>query len=267
MSKSNAPWRATKPSMWSKKRIPVVMQAFPRPSRLSFSRMSVSFVFRWIVAMRPILNLFCSGAFSPRRLPFLSDELQQPLHFCGSSDGDADEATLHVFASVAKQNALPFQLAKKRRSRGTKICQKKIPGAWVSLDAQRAQFLRGPCTQTFHISDISPHPCRVACGCFCGGQRGEVYGKRRHRATNKRKRVRTSNHCAKPQRCEASDFGKCSRDEKLWILLNPRKRGEVRKLRISFIHHHHRSRRRLKDALQLFLANKCACWIVRIGNE
>src|SRR5215467_1659492 len=108
--------------MWSKKRIPVVIRAFPRPSRSSFSRMSVSFVFRWIVAVRAIFNSR-EPPRSRRRLPFLSNDLEQLSHLRGSSHGDAHEPAAHILAAIAKQDSLFFQLAKKRWSLCSQVCQ------------------------------------------------------------------------------------------------------------------------------------------------
>src|SRR5215469_3955768 len=97
-----------------------------------------------MVAVRAIFNSFRSAAVLTRRLPFLSDNLQQLLHFRSSPNRDAREAAAHVLASVAKQNAFLLQLANQSRSSGAKIYQDKVSRARITLDAQPAQFLGDP---------------------------------------------------------------------------------------------------------------------------
>src|SRR5882672_1663886 len=99
--------------MWSKKRMPVATRAFPRPWRFSFRRMSVSFVLRWIVAVRGIL-ICLQCRLSGGRLPLLSNGLQQAAHFGSRSDSDSNESRADVFASVAQEDALPLEHSKER---------------------------------------------------------------------------------------------------------------------------------------------------------
>src|SRR5206468_2748418 len=98
--RSKAPWRATSSSMWSKKRIPVAMRDFPRPSRFRRMRISVSLVWRWIVAVL--------GMGSAEML----DLLEQALHFLLRSDGDAHKAGAELFGAFAQENAATLELLK-----------------------------------------------------------------------------------------------------------------------------------------------------------
>src|SRR5882672_12132215 len=111
--------------MWSKKRMPVATRAFPRPWRFSFRRMSVSFVLRWIVAVRGIL-ICLRRRLSGGRFPLLSNGLQQAAHFGSRSDSDSNESRAHVPATVSEKDALGLELSKERGAAGAEIGQQEI---------------------------------------------------------------------------------------------------------------------------------------------
>src|SRR6185436_18177331 len=74
--RSNAPWRATWSSMWSRKGMPEASWASPLPSRFTATKTCVSRVSRWISAVRMSGEDFGEGG-------------REPGVFLGGSDGEA----------------------------------------------------------------------------------------------------------------------------------------------------------------------------------
>src|SRR6267143_7269507 len=170
--------------MWSKKRMPVAMRAFPRPSRSSFRRMSVSFVLRWIVAVRDIL-ICLQRRFSGRRFPLLLNGMQQAAHFGARSDSDSNESRAHVLAAAAQKDALLLELSKERRARQSEIGEQEIAGARIRSQPECFQFCCQPVTLALHFIHVAAHGCTVADGGLGGHQGGEIDGEGWHGAPHK----------------------------------------------------------------------------------
>src|SRR6185503_19557979 len=74
--RSMAPWRATWSSMWSRKGMPEESSARPVPSRSTATKTCVSFVSRWISALRMV-------GLEDRR-----EGLEEPRILIGRADGE-----------------------------------------------------------------------------------------------------------------------------------------------------------------------------------
>src|SRR5437879_12040128 len=77
---------------------------------------------------------------SSRRFPFLSNGLQQLLHFSWRSYGNPDESRTHVLGALAQKNPLLLKLSKELRSLRPTIGQQKISGAGEGAHAELLQF-------------------------------------------------------------------------------------------------------------------------------
>src|SRR5271155_1345637 len=114
--------------MWSRKRIPVATRALPRPSRFSRTRMSVSFVFRWSVAVLGIVIL-----------PVAPDFLHQPFHFVFRSNGNTHKSSAHVFRAFAQQNSAALESSEQFRPLRSEVRQQKVGRARVRAHAEPLQ--------------------------------------------------------------------------------------------------------------------------------
>src|SRR2546423_2613474 len=187
-ARSNAPWRATRSSMWSRKRIPVVTCEAPRPSRFRRMRISVSLVRRRIVAVLGIA------------LAETLDFLQEALHLLLRADGDAYEAGTEFFGAFADENASTFELPKELRAIWAEISEDKIRGGRKRDDSEGVELLFEPGADALSFADIAAYGVFVADSSVGGDQGSEIDGKRRHGATQKSDGFGCSDNGAEAQR-------------------------------------------------------------------
>src|ERR1700733_8929995 len=126
--------------------MPVVVREAPRPSRLRRRWMSVSFVLRWIVAVRGIL-------FSLTFVEAL-DQFEKAPHLLLRADGDADVTWGDVFA-VAENDSLFGEIGDQTGAGGAEIDEDEISGAWVGVEAEFVEFGFKPRAEAENIFNVA----------------------------------------------------------------------------------------------------------------
>src|SRR6185369_5295447 len=103
--KSNSPFLANNSSMCSRNGKPIETLDCPLPSRLSSTRTSVSFVFRWTFAIRACMVVCLATNFT--------DCFQDVIVLCGSPDAKSKVLAQHRIAThVANENVACEHLGK-----------------------------------------------------------------------------------------------------------------------------------------------------------
>ena len=97
--------------------------------------------------------------------------------------------------TIAKEDAFAFELCEKLRAGGAEIRKQEISCAGKSEYTEFLQSVRKSFARALYIADVRTNGLSVAeCG-FSSHKRGDIYGKRRHGATDKSERVFCSDDC------------------------------------------------------------------------